>query len=591
MPSNKSDKTRIKDIEKITDKEIYGVDTGDIKNDRSSKIADKLKNIKGKNIKANNGDVLDLVTDIIRSNDSGNTSYKSSNRDEDKEVVIDNISKIFSSDSFSNDSDRLSRYFDYEIIDSYIPEVSSSLEVLADSIISPDDISKQSAVYFYKGMESESNDNIQDEFIGNMKELFEKYDLNTFIRNSIKDGLKLGDDFVIVSKLSDEFSKILNEDDSFDYDTELLDEGYKLNEQILFTEKDDKLINDTFEALYEEATSSSKKKKTFVQGQEEYNKNTKKEIVDAINKNVKFAKDPFRIISDSGKNGIDKETRKKLVDVNGVYFKHVSPSDIIKLEIDHICIGYIYIDRSVSEKGSFNNSSNNLSMLGSLASVISPDIGSASSFGSSNGQSNVGISDFGIQRKENQNGNTALEYGALTDILIKGISKKIDKKFIEKNDEFRDIIYTLVRKDYIINKEVAITFLEPNMVEHLKLDSTETYGVSRLYKSLFPAKLYLSSMITNLMVKINQGRDKRVFYVDADMDNDYEGAIEKLIRDIKSKEIPTDMFGNGKSIGSALRTVGSLDNFYIPTINGKFLPNILVIVCCNIFQMLENPKA
>ena len=186
MPSNKSDKTRIKDIEKITDKEIYGVDTGDIKNDRSSKIADKLKNIKGKNIKANNGDVLDLVTDIIRSNDSGNTSYKSSNRDEDKEVVIDNISKIFSSDSFSNDSDRLSRYFDYEIIDSYIPEVSSSLEVLADSIISPDDISKQSAVYFYKGMESESNDNIQDEFIGNMKELFEKYDLNTLLEILLK---------------------------------------------------------------------------------------------------------------------------------------------------------------------------------------------------------------------------------------------------------------------------------------------------------------------------------------------------------------------------------------------------------------------
>src|SRR5699024_10321527 len=117
-------------------------------------------------------------------------------------------------------------------------------------------------------------------------------------------------------------------------------------------------------------------------------------------------------------------------------------------------------------------------------------------------------------------------------------------------------------------------FLEPEKVHHIKLNSTETYGTSVIEPSLFYAKMYLAALITNMMVKISQGRDKRVFYVDVDMDADIEGNVQQLIRDVRSNELPSDLFGDGKSVSTVMSAVGSLDNFYIPTINGKFLPII-----------------
>src|SRR5699024_1529442 len=117
--------------------------------------------------------------------------------------------------------------------------------------------------------------------------------------------------------------------------------------------------------------------------QNKYIEKTTKEVLNAINSNVKYVKDPFKVLSDRGKydgtaiNSLDGRTRKKL-DINGVYLKDVPPEDMIKLEIDGTCIGYLYINRVNSAKNVPGMSSLKpaSSMLSALTSVSNPDAGS-----------------------------------------------------------------------------------------------------------------------------------------------------------------------------------------------------------------------
>ncbi|PTU25707.1 hypothetical protein DA469_22365 [Bacillus subtilis] len=154
----------------------------------------------------------------------------------------------------------------------------------------------------------------------------------------------------------------------------------------------------------------------------------------------------------------------------------------------------------------------------------------------------------------------------IANVFIKGISKKIDNEFIKDNKEFKDYIYALLKEKYITEKKVKITYLAPDEVVHFMTDSDELYGQSKLARSLFFAKLYLATLITELMQKISRGRDKRLVYVETGLDADIEGAIQGVVKDIKSKEIQTDIL---KSVSTILNSIGVFDDYYIPLIDGE----------------------
>ena len=370
-----------------------------------------------------------------------------------------------------------------------------------------------------------------------------------------------------------------------DGDEELKDDGNVLSESadIFASPK----FRDRIKAYYEKAKSLNEASfvtkgsdgKKYQVTSDMYVKNTEEEILKMINKNVKYIEDPMKALSDftkyTGSTVSDKYTDKitKELNINGVYFKDLNPDDVIKLEIDHICIGYIVINRTrgaADTIGGFGGSgiNSNYSMLGAITSALNPDMGNTNNNLQFN-QASMSTDAFTGNQNVLKDGNTALAYNTIVDMLVKGISEKIDNKYIEKNEAFRDLLFGLVRMDYIISKEIDITFLEASQLDHVKIDSTMTYGVSRIASSMFPAKLYLALLLTNLMLKINQGRDRRVFYVDTDLDDDFEGNIEQIIKDVKSSEIPTSSFGSTTSVSTVLNTVGSLENYYIPTIDGN----------------------
>ena len=59
----------------------------------------------------------------------------------------------------------------------------------------------------------------------------------------------------------------------------------------------------------------------------------------------------------------------------------------------------------------------------------------------------------------------------------------------------------------ITKKEVKMTFIEPQYIFHFKLGSNEIYGISKISKSLFFSKIYLSVFLNKKKKKIIRGRD------------------------------------------------------------------------------------
>lgn len=565
---------RIKKADEFINKELYKLENGDIKGDtinRTKKLYDQVRNANyGTTNTERPFDVINtMAVQAMQNRGKAQKEFLEKN----KVDLKDNMAAIFNGAAFEGDNDRFTRYGDYRTIDKYISEVAVSLDVLRDSILSPDDISKKSVIYHYDGELDSAARNLFEE---NMRVIFDKYNLESYISEEIRDTLKLGDGFSIVSPMSVEFNKMLSEGQDF-----ILDEGLVLSEDdvTVFGDKYDAIIAESYNQRNLQVTNGTEKTPNPVDTKEyadklaSYINQTKKEVIKMINDHVKFNKDPLKVLSDQAKfadaMGSLKPNQRKKLDINGAYFRDIDPDDMIKLEVDHVCIGYIYINRSASNlSGAAGNGTiNSLGVApGSMIQALTAMAGNNAQTTLGNGM-NVMTAD--MDRSSTKNGNTALEYRALVDMIITGISKKVDNKFIEKNEQFRDLILAMVKTDYLQNNDIYITFMEPDEVEHVKIDSTATYGVSRLDSTLFYAKLYLSSLITNLMVKVNQGRERRVFYVDADMDDDMESSIQQIIRDFRSNEIPADMFSNNQSISTTLKLVGAADNLYVPTIDGN----------------------
>ena len=484
----------IKTANQSLEKDIFGLENGDIKQDvRSNQVNNKINSIKTNITRGNSSEqVLSVMTDVINGNRRSNKRLSSAENLSRMEKSRELINEVFRTQTdVTEDTERTARYTDYRLIDKYIPEITDSLDVLRDSIMSPDDISKKSVLYSYIGELSTAD---RELFESNMRKLFEKYDFETFISDKIRSTLLLGDGFTIVDKLSSTFTRYLNEGDGGD--EELKDDGNVLSESadIFASPK----FRDRIKAYYEKAKSLNEASfvtkgsdgKKYQVTSDMYVKNTEEEILKMINKNVKYIEDPMKALSDftkyTGSTVSDKYTDKitKELNINGVYFKDLNPDDVIKLEIDHICIGYIVINRArgaADTIGGFGGSgiNSNYSMLGAITSALNPDMGNANNNLQFN-QASMSTDAFTGNQNVLKDGNTALAYNTIVDMLVKGISEKIDNKYIEKNEAFRDLLFGLVRMDYIISKEIDITFLEASQLDHVKIDSTMTYGDNKL---------------------------------------------------------------------------------------------------------------
>lgn len=534
------------------------------------------------------------ITAISGNSNKNETTGRKRGVNSDKVSAVSSlIEKSITDDPTVAESARVSQYDDYDTIDASIPQLAMALDVYTDAIISPDDVSKKSFLISYSenNIDSNKNDEGTKNVKDNLLDIVRRYGLDRNLRPRVRNAMKYGDEFIAVLDMNKEATKMLNEDD------EVLDEGVVLNERMFRDEYTEDALYKIFDENLLPVINADKKikKEDKDKMRDTVVNETISDITDRINRNVVFTEDSSKLLSDLRKNSNDKEVKRRVTDsgFQGSFVKDLDPRDVVKLELDNVVIGYLYIERMNNSNNTQYNSIN--SPVGGAASTnerptnydASGNMGSASNGGNSNGSmlnslgreyGQIG-SDTIVDQGDysHMNGSmtgaryydTALRYGIITDLFVKGIGKKIDKSFVKNNKEFQTEIFSLLKKDYILEKGVKITFLQPNEVFHLKLDSNSTYGLSRLSNSLFSAKLYLSQLLSGIMAAISRGKERRAYYIDIAEDNDVEGTVQEMIRNIRSNEFNLNVFDNDKSISTMFKQLGAGNDFYIPTNDGN----------------------
>jgi len=468
----------------------------------------------------------------------------------------------------TQEAGRIINYNNYKAIYTHIPEAAQALDTYKDNIMSPDDFTK---MIFNIQYDNELDENVKDTIEGQLEDITVKYEIDDLADEIIGEALVYGDQYLAVLSLEEELDVMLN-------DPIINNSGRALNEETLaFFDLDTINIDVNKEDVYTEeynteilTESFSSMVEGFKEDDELINEESIKEWVSGlINQNVhigskkellleRISAERY-ILQEAQMHDLPKNSLKKPKDhrddekpmfVNGSSVRLLDASRVVELKIDNIVYGY-YVFEDVGA-----TSMPNMSYLGSSSGreVLNP-VNMGSNIVTTNNTkftptsstlSASGVSDAKVH--------------LISKVFLDVLSKKINKDFVRHNKEFKDFIFNLVRQDYIIKKDIKMTYFAP--------DEIIAFKVPALYrKVVFFAKLYMAILINMLLIKMGRAHDKRVFYVDVGADADYEQGISKVIHDIKTKEFKMDSMGEINTILNL--TPGRFDDYYIPTINGE----------------------
>jgi hypothetical protein len=477
------------------------------------------------------------------------------------------------------ESSRMVAYNNYRAIYNHIPEAAQALDTFKENIMSPDDFTK---LIFNVHYDNPIDKKVQDRIELQLKELTQKYEIESLADEVIEGSLLYGDQYLAVLSLDEELDVMLS-DPIMGTDT-FFNPGNatfsKLNEQNLaLLDKDsidytinpsdvdvDKSLNEAFSEMLN-LKENEKSKVTDDVTKDLVSKiinenvliGSKKELIlERISAEMSKIEDmkqagrdlPAEEKKEKNKNKKKGKEDEKPLYVNGSSLKLLDPSKVVELKIDNVIYGYYYVqDANV---GNIPNAG----YLGQSTGreVLNPVTMGSNILTTNNSKFTPSTGDLSIQNV----GATKVEL--ISRVFLDVLSKKIDKDFVRHNKEFKDFIYNLIRQDYILKKGVKLIFFNP--------DEIIAFKVPALYRKIvFFAKLYLAMLTNMLLIKMGRAHDKRVFYVDVGVDANYEQAISRVIQDIKTKEFKMDSIGEINTILNL--NPGRFDDYYIPQVNGE----------------------
>lgn len=468
--------------------------------------------------------------------------------------MLENPKNNIINDILFMEAERISLYENFQMIYDHIPQMAQALNTFVDNILSPDDFTKNVFNLYYDKASISDEDDEDNEVIRNLKHINETYKMEDRSTRIIRDTLKLGEQFVAILPLEKEFKEMLKKDSSnpnriFGNSTNdsFLSENHILSESMINIDDEDvDILNETFGLENDEEKDS-----TF----------WTKEVFRMINENIEIVPDSRFLAEDSyiynedfttrsadipnyeknkqqEKSDADEKEANDKFKLNGSAIKILDPRRIIKLSVDETNYGYYYVEK-VNDAG-----------FGQAMSKTRQD------------QNNSFTSSVNMDQV---NQNMKQEY--ISKVFIKNIAKKMDKKFIMQNKDFKNVIYNLVKQGYITDKKVKITYLSPDEVEHFRINEEDDHYGSSIFKPiLFTAKLYLAVLTSTLMQKLVRSPEKRVFYIETGLDQDTEGVIQGFVKDMKTKELKMNDL---KDINTVLNVVGQFHDLYIPVVNGE----------------------
>lgn len=231
------------------------------------------------------------------------------------------------------------------------------------------------------------------------------------------------------------------------------------------------------------------------------------------------------------------------VNVHGCVVRKLKRDHVIPIYIEDICMGYYYfeirtLDNSDSAMGFKNLMGDPLTNL--------------------RGANNSGFKNTVDTTRQDD----AIKF------VAGQLSKFIDKKFVNHNQDLAREIYMILKYNELFNTPsidlIKITFIPPeDMVHfHFRLDDDTHRGISDLEKSLIPAKIYSSLYITDALARLTRGQDKRVYYVKQTVDTNIAQTLLNTISQIKQSNFGIRNFQN---INNVLNITGRFNDFVIPT--------------------------
>lgn len=476
-----------------------------------------------------------------------------------KAVLNDVIKSSKLSNLFELEKKRMDRYEDYKLVECYIPEISYCIDLIRDSIVSPDDVTKESihVEYLEKPIDEISSDEAK-----NFRLMEKKFRIETMFNNAIRDTLMLGDQFIATMKFDDEMNDMLARRVNGQFHNSVMiheDDKTLLNENFVDLE------DDALESLAEEFINIQQylKKENRSKDKEfqvvDVKKGLRKKVADIVNDRFEFDEMPITgfvadtmvELNDFNKANARMNSSFQPIKMDGAVVKKLDPAKTVKLYSDGVCYGYLYIETQDANSTKSGKKNREVADGVPYQDIMGQATGDffANNYGS-------------IVKNDTMNKDKLI-----ADVFGKAIERKLDRKFITKNKEFKEYIYHLCKTKEIFNSKIKISYFTPEEVTHLCIDMKEDgYGTSVLSKSLFFALIYIATLITELMIKLSRSKDKRAIYVDVGIDNDIEGAIQEVVSDIKSKEIH---MSDLESISSIKDVCSSFDDYFIPVIDGE----------------------
>ena len=231
-------------------------------------------------------------------------------------------------------------------------------------------------------------------------------------------------------------------------------------------------------------------------------------------------------------NDMTDEYKKEFQDtVKGVYLKLYDPRRVIPIRIMDYIIGYYVLYETVDE-----TRSNVLNAVHTLSRTTMLFQNS--------------------KRREFEE--------ELVSLLSARICENIDKKFLRKNADFKELIANAISYENFYTKSFKVQFVPVNYMTHFKVneDYNTHMGVSVLKKSLFYGMLYLSILLFKIIMIVTRSSDTRMFMVKGSgVDKDISNRINRVIADYKMNQISYNDFGSVRGI---LSKVGKGRDVAIP---------------------------
>ena len=576
VSSNKSSDTLINNFKEIQDAleiSLYGNTKKDDIKALDDRFASIIRGEMETLTRHSSGDVTGFMTKLFQKDSKVMMNGQESSVNEifganDNEVVN------FIADAYQN---KKLKQNDLKEISNQLIELREAILVTRDAIISPDttegEISK--TLKF-----DDNNEGDFEKYANVIKKMEEKFNINNTLKNFVIPNTltqgeyfayiypysKLFADFELKKEKDQRYSSLTDDsmyestlydlmtesasDDESENKTDSFDEFVKECADVYFTESDEREIK---------GMASEKNESALRKERNEAFKESMKEILnrisispdevpipflefgpDSLNEVNKQFHDSFvfteadnqkdkvetfkeKIKLDSGTYSETKKIERQYRNVGDCYLKFIESPRMIELKIMKKVLGYYYV----------------------MEDEIRPISGAISS--------TIYYNRFDdITRQK-----------TIVDKITSRIVKSFNKKFLNSNKEFKELIASALMNYDLNTKRIKFQFIPAEYVCSFKVnEDLEGNGTSIIEPSLFYAKLYLMFLLFKIMSVVLYSNDTRVNYIkQSGIDKNVANKIQDIARKKQERKLNLmDLF----SYTTLVKKIGSGTEMYIP---------------------------